>query len=513
MNTVQSAMPKKNFHFVFYIGGVALGMIVLIYIQKELLQQVRQSKNEQFELSANRGLSLLMDDLANAYHCFDLRSEFEIDPQEGFVMLNGLDGRDTLKSLLIDGYSDSDTATAYPNPLLVYNEPIRAQIHLQLSFLGSEDVSTLDIDTSLLKWIDDAYANTLRDANSHERLVDTVQLKELVETHFASIVPMENIGYTIESVDDHQRIYTSNMGAVERASNEEVFQTGLYDGTSYAKDYRLVVYLSGGLGSFNKEMIYLGAALLAVFVLIGVFLLLFIRLLWKQKILAETKNDFVNNMTHEFKTPVTNIKLAIDTLHRRMNGSLQNRDLIQAIDQENERIDIKLNRILDIARMEDSIELNLQEISPNELIDSSLKEMELQLKEKARVQWKHQQVNRNILVDPVLMKSVLLCLIDNALKYSKEECELKISTREEDSTCVISVEDNGPGMSEQTIEHLFDKFYRAPTGRKHDVKGFGLGLYYSKMITHKHGGKIKVWSKLNHGSKFNLEIPIGHGIA
>lgn len=234
--------------------------------------------------------------------------------------------------------------------------------------------------------------------------------------------------------------------------------------------------------------------------------------LLRQKKLSEIKNDFINNMTHELKTPLATISLAIDALKN--EKVIQDREKMDyfnsIIKEENKRMNKHVETILQAAVMDrQEIQLTKQPLQVNGLINEILSNYALQLHEKNGTVELNLNARRDLInADPVHFRNLISNLIDNAVKYSKGNLVLKISTSNTSRNLVMRFEDNGIGMSKETVRRIFEKFYRAHTGNIHNVKGFGLGLSYVKTIIDAHNGKIKVDSTLGRGSIFTIEVPL-----
>jgi two-component system, OmpR family, phosphate regulon sensor histidine kinase PhoR len=234
--------------------------------------------------------------------------------------------------------------------------------------------------------------------------------------------------------------------------------------------------------------------------------------LLRQKKLSEIKNDFINNMTHEFKTPLATISLAVDAL--RNEKVAQDREKMNyfssIIKEENKRMNKHVETILQAAVMDrQEITLNRVPLHVHNLVHEIMDNYKLQLEEKgARAELSLDARYDFVEADPVHFRNLISNLVDNAVKYSKENLLIKIATYNTNKFIGIRIEDNGIGMSKETVRRIFEKFYRAHTGNIHNVKGFGLGLSYVKTVVDAHDGKIKVDSVLGKGSAFTLEIPL-----
>jgi two-component system phosphate regulon sensor histidine kinase PhoR len=231
----------------------------------------------------------------------------------------------------------------------------------------------------------------------------------------------------------------------------------------------------------------------------------------KQKKLTEMKNDFINNMTHEFKTPISTISLAADVLQttseQEKNPRIQKYSTI--ITEENNRLKGLVERVLQIAKLDrENIKLNISDININDIIQTSVRNLYLdQCEGEGNVDLELNAENNVIRGDELHINNVINNLVDNAVKYSNKNPILKISTSDFNDGLLIKVTDQGIGMTKEQQKQIFDKFYRVSTGNVHNVKGFGLGLYYVKNIVSTHQGWIEVESELNKGSTFTVFLP------
>ncbi|MGV3765415.1 MAG: sensor histidine kinase [Chitinophagaceae bacterium] len=255
----------------------------------------------------------------------------------------------------------------------------------------------------------------------------------------------------------------------------------------------------------------IAGAILFTLIIISAFYITIATLL-RQKKLSEIKSDFINNMTHEFKTPLATISLAIDALRtEKVKQDTTKSDYFSGIiKEENKRMNKHVETILQAALMDrQDVQLNLKPLHVNEMIEAALDKFSLQLNEKnGNATVNLQATNDLIEGDEVHFANVISNMIDNAVKYSRDQLQLNITTFNKGKNIVLRFEDNGIGMSKETVKRIFEKFYRAHTGNLHNVKGFGLGLSYVKSIVDAHGGKIKVESIAGKGSAFTIEVPL-----
>lgn len=241
-----------------------------------------------------------------------------------------------------------------------------------------------------------------------------------------------------------------------------------------------------------------------------------IRTILTQKKLSEMKTDFINNMTHELRTPLATIAIAVDTLKNEkvMGSREQLLSIGQIIKTENLRMNTQVEQILQAAQLDiNQVLKDKQELHVHEILQKIENKFALQIAEKdAELILQLEATEDRVSGHPVHFTNMLSNLVDNALKYSKEEIppRIVVSTCNRKKNIVITVEDNGIGMKKETLSKIFDKFYRVHTGNVHNVKGFGLGLNYTRKMVEAHLGSIEVESILGEGSKFVVSIPLGN---
>ena len=267
-----------------------------------------------------------------------------------------------------------------------------------------------------------------------------------------------------------------------------------------------------------------------------------IYIIFRQKRLTEIKNDFINNMTHEFKTPISTISLAAQMLNDTEVGKspvvfefktpistislaaqmlndpavgkspVMFKHISGVINDETKRLRFQVEKVLQMSMFErQSVTLKKKEIDAHELINGVVNTFRLKVeKNNGTLEAELNAQDPVIFVDEMHFTNVVFNLLDNAVKYKSPDRDiaLKIRTWNENGKLCISVEDNGLGIKKENLKKIFDKFYRVHTGNLHDVKGFGLGLAYVKKIIADHKGSIRAESELNVGTKFIITIPL-----
>ena len=300
-------------------------------------------------------------------------------------------------------------------------------------------------------------------------------------------------------------------GFVNLDPNKHIFRINLSPNNVFINPLYLTIQFPDEQGYLLRTM-WLTLSISAVIILSLVIAFFYtINTIRKQKKYTEIKNDFISNMTHEFKTPISTIALAgemlTDTTVIKTPEKLER--FTKMIREENKRLGVLVESILQTAVLDKGdFKLQRSEFDLNELIQSSIEKIQLQVDQKnGKLTANLIAKESTIYADRVHITNIVLNLLDNALKYSKEIPEITISTQNISNGVLLSVQDNGIGISKENVKKIFDQFYRVSTGNVHNIKGFGLGLSYVKAIVVKHGGQLSVESDIGKGSIFKIYIP------
>jgi two-component system phosphate regulon sensor histidine kinase PhoR len=236
-----------------------------------------------------------------------------------------------------------------------------------------------------------------------------------------------------------------------------------------------------------------------------------IRTILRQKKLSEMKNDFINNMTHELKTPISTVSLAVEALNDKdIEQSALRTKYIKVIGEENKRLGNQVEKVLQIAAI-DRNDYNLKEeiLHMSEMVKSAAEHIAMQVEQRGgRLNIIEKAEKDLVQGDELHLTNIILNLLDNANKYSPDSPNITLRTASDEEDFILSIHDKGIGMTREQQKHIFEKFYRVPTGDLHNVKGFGLGLAYVQRIVEAHGGSIHVDSEPGKGSKFSITLPL-----
>ncbi|HPR33620.1 MAG TPA: HAMP domain-containing sensor histidine kinase, partial [Prolixibacteraceae bacterium] len=253
--------------------------------------------------------------------------------------------------------------------------------------------------------------------------------------------------------------------------------------------------------------------LLLVAFIIGIFTYTIV-IIFRQKKLSSIKNDFINNMTHELKTPISTISLASQMLRDNSVNTTQSaiERISGVIFDESKRLSMQVEKVLQMAVFnEGRLKMKFRDFDLHEIVGQVIQTFELRVhSQQGEISFVPGASRSIIYGDSVHITNVLFNLLDNALKYRKEVPVIRVNTDNQKDTIELVVSDNGIGIAREHQKQIFERFYRVPTGNVHDVKGFGLGLHYVAKIIEAHKGTIRVESALNKGTTFIINFPINH---
>lgn len=380
------------------------------------------------------------------------------------------------------------------------------------------------IDVALNEVIDE-----LVDANEKEIVFEEkpVRKSSCEDMTFFSVIDTVLLANLLDKYIDYHKLDDNYEYAIVKTSNDSIIHASTQPISKLLKKkahkaclsclwkeeyFHLEVYFPSQRKEVLVEM-SVWLVLTGIFILIVILTFMYIiNTIIRQKKLSEIKNDFINNMTHEFKTPISTISLAAEVLLQTDTGSSPDRikKYSKVIFDENTRMQVQVERVLQVARLDrDEFKLTKSEIDLHRLVKETVRNLCFeQCEDETTVHFHLDAEKSNLNADEMHIKNIIVNLVDNAIKYSNNGTRIDIYTTNKKDGITLSVQDNGIGMSQEVTRHIFDKFYRVPTGNIHNVKGFGLGLYYVKNMVDAHGGHIEVESELHKGSRFDVYLPL-----
>lgn len=347
--------------------------------------------------------------------------------------------------------------------------------------------------------------------------IDYFTLDSLLNLEFSNMNIKESYIFGVFRIHNgkSQLAYSSN-GEFTKELEETHYQESLSCLYNYNEAYYLAIFFPNE-GSIIFRQMMTGILLSALFVIIIGFSLFFIIYnAFKQKKISTIKNDFVNNMTHEFKTPISTVSLSAEMLMRDpiINNPEKAKKYAKVILEENQRLKHQVEQVLQIAVIDKGeFQIKKKDVDVHKTITDLIHKMEISVTDRGGVIKTYCAAKYpKIWADKMHFTNVISNLLDNANKYTPDTPIILVRTRNTKNGIVISIEDNGIGIKTEDQKDIFKQFQRVHTGNLHDVKGFGLGLYYVKLMTEAHGGNVKLTSEWGKGSIFEAYFPFNNDI-
>ncbi len=371
--------------------------------------------------------------------------------------------------------------------------------------INSKDTDRADLLKEVMK--DFIYTKRPIQQRVNRFLLDTLLKKELVSNGISL-----DYEFAVGGQTDTNLIF-STASLKRREWEEKSYKASLFPNETLSAQNALYVYFPDQQKYILSNMgVMFGGSGILIVVIMACFYMA-VTTIVRQKKLSDIKNDFINNMTHEFKTPISTIALAAEMAQENsatvtQNGSRLDRYL-GIIREENRRLGTHVEKVLQMALLDKGhVKLKISDANIHDLIEKALNGQSVQIEQKeGEVELEFDANNEIVSADEVHISNILNNLIDNAIKYSPEKLYLAIRTKNENDGISVSISDHGIGMNREQQQRIFDTFYRVPTGNVHDVKGFGLGLSYVKKMVEAHEGTVEVESKPGEGSTFTVWLP------
>lgn len=539
---------KNNIRIISVL--LTLALAGLIAIQIYWINNAINLERQRFETNVSNALQQVVDMAERQEVANKVRNSFDASRQ-GKMFFMGID------SIISQNINRKDTTTS---GLVYWNEVSPGELQTefrQLSQDGSiESVSEIRTDSTgtvefkrrrTLKQSNGQpfYSDVTSEVSSFEKLSDPRLERLMKKSGLVSDVFQELFNLNVNSgVED--RVNPELIDSLIKAELDAVgisaeYEFGLYDFINnrlfvdhpsdytqqlmrskfrarlfphdilYHPDYLMIYFPEQERYVFNNLWFMFATSGFFILILIGSFYYT-IHTIIKQKKLSDIKNDFINNMTHELKTPISTISLACEALNDPdLNKSPKTAsNYTRMISEENTRLSSLVENVLRSAMLDQSdFSLRSEQVDIHEIINKALKSLKVHFDRNKTVL--KLQLNANQFIVPgdgVHLTNSVFNLLDNAIKYTPESPVIEVTTKNQGRNFVLEVKDNGIGISKDQHKKIFDKLYRVPTGNIHNVKGFGLGLSYVKAIAEKHHGSIKIESDLGIGSTFCLILPL-----
>ncbi len=508
-----------------WILGIVMGLsfLSLLYLQISYIEEMVKMRNEQFDSAVRNSLDQVSKDVEYAETRRWLLEDISEAERKALIANNASIQQDnliqqtqrfTVKSKDGKVYSDFELKVMTTKP----SELPKAMIS---PYRGTKTIP--ETSRSLVEAIKNRYMyqRALLDEvawqmiyrGSDKSIGDRVRFKELDDYLKSSLYNNSiDLPYHFTVIDkDGREVY--RCADYEAKGSEDAYQQALFKNDPPAKMSILKVHFPGKKDYIFDSISFMIPSLIFTLVLLVTFIFT-IYIVFRQKKLTEMKNDFINNMTHEFKTPISTISLAAQMLKDPAVGKSPQmfQHISGVINDETKRLRFQVEKVLQMSMFErQKATLKMKEIDANELIAGVVNTFALKVERyNGKITSNLEATDPVIFADEMHITNVIFNLMDNAVKYKKpeEDLELKVRTWNESGKLMISIQDNGIGIKKENLKKIFEKFYRVHTGNLHDVKGFGLGLAYVRKIILDHKGTIRAESDLNVGTKFIIALPL-----
>jgi len=524
-------MNKKIFFPLIVIMSIALLGIILV--QAFWIKTTLDNKEEQFSLNINLALKSVSEQIQSR----ELRDYLAVYQKLVDSIGSPKESQLTAVFKYVDRNENTNQTFIYSHGILEEDYNISAKLFESESEDSSSILEYKGIKTTTI--IDEAFDREMKNMSSIERLQRVERLSLMDKAKYASVFmelaalkPIHRRLTNIElelllqrelrdrniEIIFQYRVFNGDLATKVGSDNYtnleglKKYKSPLFVNEKGNSDFELVI-------AFPERRTFLRSSLTTLILLSLLFtitiIITFTSTIYqvlRQKKVSEMKSDFINNMTHEFKTPIATIKLALDAIkNKKVQNDLNKRDkYLRMIRDENDRMNFQVENVLRISQLDRKENIIKKSIcNLNNIISESLAHLDLLLKNRnVQVKIDFLALSNEVNISKDDFINVFVNILENAIKYSNEKPEIKIITENNMDSIIVKIIDNGMGMNSKVKEKIFDKFYRETKGNIHDVKGHGLGLSYVKKIIDLHNGMIYVDSELGKGSAFVISLPL-----
>jgi two-component system phosphate regulon sensor histidine kinase PhoR len=501
-------------------GVMAFAFIGLLILQVQYIATIFKTSNERFESTVRRSLEKVFRDLeqeeARAYLENSSGTDFMYknppDRQNINQMIQGImritrrDSSGKINSFEeIETYQISQQHIQRPQEKIAKSTIIETSEKLQNDTKERYFRQKAILDDVAYRIIQTAYLTPI------EKRVDFKSLQNAIKTDFVN--NGLNLPFILMVVNNNEQIVYQSESFSRTPKSSEIITQVIFPSDPPSKHNYLKVYFPTKGDYLSESVSFLVPSIIFSMILLITFTIT-IFTIFRQKKLSEMKNDFINNMTHELKTPVSTISIAAQMMKDSDISKSPEvfKQISSVINDETKRLGFLVEKVLQMSLFENQkATLKLKELDVNDLIAGIANIFKIKVeKSGGTIDVDLQAEDSTISADEMHITNMLFNLMDNAVKYRREDVPLRLlaRTRNEGDKVLISIEDNGIGIKKENLKNVFDRFYRVPTGNVHNVKGFGLGLAYVRKVAEDHKGTIRAENGLgNIGTTFIITLP------
>jgi len=500
---------------------ISIGLSGLILIQIYWINNSIQVKNQQFRVYVNNALTSVVLDMEQQETIERIVEEIDMPLVDSVVAI--VPSQSVLARQLRGYHSESNI------PLLKGRDDVIASLTISREgqkilfysddefFYPEEEIPELS-SQSLRAGINDRITNktVMLESIMGKIIAETPELSERVDPDRVNDQINQtlrrlgiSLNYEFAITSSGNQVYSS--AGFDMGSDANKYIRQLFPNDPVPGQNMIYLYFPREKNYLFKQVGFMGISSIIVTLFLIVFSVSNILIILRQKRISEIRNDFINNMTHELKTPISTISLASQLIGD--NSIAQNKKNLDKISKilndESIRLKYQVEKVLQASAFDKgTMKLNMVNTDIHRIINSAIDNFRLQISDTGGKLIKELNAkDSNLKIDEAHIFNMISNLLDNAIKYSNGNPEIKINTTNDNKQFTVSISDNGIGIKKDDIKRIFDKFYRVPTGNIHNVKGFGLGLSYVKKIVDEHNGTITVHSQINKGTHFDISFP------
>jgi len=503
---------KKKYIYIL-IGVISISLIGLVAIQLYWIDNAVTLKEEEFKRDIKSTLFAVANKLEkieaiNRYEAHQKRTTL-FNQRLGAFQKNLSDDssvtifdRDGVHYKINEVQPNMKNGGVYQKMIQKTSPNGQTSFQLNVGVSGNKKMS-LALDDMLLGLYGENKPRTILE-KINKKVLDSLLYSELLHKGIKTKFQYGVFDY------DGGEILVDSLSNLNKIRNSAYF-TQLFPNDILEQPHFLTLYFPHQKGYLLKTMwVMLLSSIMLLVVIIGAFTFT-IQTIFRQKKISEIKNDFISNMTHELKTPISTISLACEALSDPDVSESQGakNTYVSMISQENKRLGLLVESVLKSALWDKTdLKLKKETFDIHQTIKGVVENIIIQINSKGgTIKLELGALETVIEADKIHITNVIYNLLDNANKYSPENPQIKISTQNIKEGILIEVADNGIGIRKENVNKIFEKFYRVPTGNVHNVKGFGLGLNYVKALVEKHAGEIQVTSDFGKGATFKIYLP------
>lgn len=475
---------------------LSLSILGLLWIQFLWINNAVKMSAEDLDSDIRKSLAVVAQEMEDNSYCINFSSTTFV-PANSALSLTSADQNNTDSIPFSFNYSEDGVESTADYKSLDFPVPIKIQSDLKVLLIVNDSFPDVE------KEMPEAYRNL------NLGKFDTELLDSLLKTEFSANGIDLPYNYSVYNHTTKSETFAS-ADITYPLNDETSFEQKVFVNSSFYSPHSIYVNFPNKDFIIWKSLWFVILSSIVLLVVLTFLFVSFLKMVYGLKKLNEMRVDFINSMTHEFKTPVSNITLALKALKKEKHNSSEEIRYLEIIEEEKDRLHEGIDLVLTSALIErKQLSLNKQPVKLDEIINRVVSNNELKIRDKkARVNCTFGEGQYELPGDKHHLANVFDNLLNNALKYSDQEVIIGIEAQHKSNEIEIVFKDTGHGIASADLNHIFEKFFRVSTQNRYETDGFGIGLYYVRMIIEAHHGKITVKSTPRQGTTFTIKLPL-----